>query len=335
MKTIEAFLREDGILRSVAITGADKPDIDSAMIARWQRLFSLMAKELREPTAMILRLTNDTIRVLFRGEPKIKDGTEYYFGNGLYCESILGGGALLVTAVHSDENDYVHQAKLAPVFTCSGLPIFWPDQELYAAICVPRKVKKGLNKSYQTIVSDLKEAFEQELAFVYQQQLLLQTAETDPLTQIFNRRKIDSILKTEFDRARRYGSEFSVTMMDLNSFKQVNDVYGHDAGDAMLKAFVKSLGAKLRETDLLGRWGGDEFLLICPHTDQDNTQQMMDRIRPSVNKDLAAMPAFSGFSYGVTQYEPADASFQAIVKRADEKMYAHKMETKKLKDTIA
>lgn len=333
MKTIEAFLREDGALRAVAITGAGKPDIDSAMIERWQRLFELVAREVREPAAMILRLSADSIRILFGNNTKT--GTEYYFGNGVYCESILDGSALLITNADSEEDTYRNQAKLAPVFTCSGLPIVWPDGELYAAICLPTKAPKTQKKAYQNIVTELKAVFELELASAYHQQLLLQTAETDPLTQIYNRRKIDSVLKTEFDRARRYGSEFSVTMMDLNSFKQINDVYGHDAGDEVLKAFVKSLGSQLRETDLLGRWGGDEFVLICPHTDRDNTQQMMDRIRPSVNKDLEAMPAFSGFSYGVAHYEPADPDVQVIVKRADERMYDYKMKLKKQAGNIA
>ena len=112
-------------------------------------------------------------------------------------------------------------------------------------------------------------------------------------------------------------------------------MYGHDAGDEVLKAFVQSLGSKLRETDLLARWGGDEFVLICPPTDRENTQQMMDRIKPSVNKDLEAMPAFSGFSYGVAHYEPADPNVQAIVKRADERMYDYKMKLKKETNNIA
>ncbi len=330
MKTIEAFIREDGILRTVALTGAEKPGIDSAMIERWQCLFALIAKEVRAPAAMILRLTHQSIRVLFNADGKHK--TEYYFGNGLYCESISGGSALLVTHAGYGMVMRGNQAKLAPVFTCRGLPVFWPDGELYAAICVPVKAFVGLKKTYQSIVMELKVSLEKELASLYRQHNLLHTAETDALTQIFNRRKLDSVLKTEFDRARRYGSEFSVTMMDLNSFKQVNDVYGHDAGDDMLKAFVKSIAAKLRETDLLGRWGGDEFVLVCPHTDQDNTRQMMDRIKPLVNSELEAMPAFAGFSYGVAHYEPPDPDFQAIVKRADERMYEHKMAQKKEPD---
>lgn len=332
MKTIEAFIREDGILRSVALTGGDKPGIDSALLERWQGLFSLIAKEVCAPAAMILRLTDDAIRVLFSASGKGK--TEYYFGNGLYCESILGGSALLVTHAGYGMVMRGNQAKLAPVFTCRGLPVFWPDGELYAAICVPVKAFMGLKKTYQSIVKELKGTLEMELASLYRQHSLLHTAETDPLTQIFNRRKLDSVLKTEFDRARRYGSEFSVTMMDLNSFKQVNDIHGHDAGDAMLKAFVNSIAAKLRETDLLGRWGGDEFVLVCPHTDQENTRQMMDRIKPLVNRDLEAMPAFAGFSYGVAEYQPPDPDFQAIVKRADERMYEYKIANKKKPEPV-
>ena len=91
---------------------------------------------------MILRLTSESIRVLFHSDETSNRKTEYYFSNGLYCESILDGGALLVTNA-SDEDVYGNQAKLAPVFTCRGLPILWPDGELYAAICVPVKTVQG------------------------------------------------------------------------------------------------------------------------------------------------------------------------------------------------
>lgn len=323
-KTIEAFLREDGALRLIAITGAAKPEIGDAVIERWQRLFDLIAREVRESVALILRITEDSIRILLRSDKAELNGTEYYLGGGLYCQSVTGNSGLLVK--NNAPALYIggHTVVKPPLFACVGLPLQWPDEELFGIVCMPNHATKALKKIYSEIFTELKAAFEQELAFVYQQKVLVQTAETDPLTQIYNRRKIDSILKAEFERAKRYGSLFSVTIMDLNSFKMINDVYGHDAGDEILKAFVDSLSAKLRETDVLGRWGGDEFILVCPHTDVTQTRQMLARIMPAVKRDMDEMPAFSGFCFGVAQYEFLDQSCQVIIKRADEKMYEQK-----------
>ncbi|MBN1778512.1 MAG: GGDEF domain-containing protein [Clostridiales bacterium] len=323
-KTIEAFLRKDGSLRKVAVTGAGKPDIDHATIDRWQRLFALIAKEAREPAALILRVTNDSIRVLCRSDNAEQDKTEYYFGSGLYCQFIAGSSGLLIENTVSFE--YINSKCAAQPFVsaCFGLPVFWPDGELFGVICMMRNLKKAMTKTYKNLVSELRETFEQELASVCQQQQLLQTAETDPLTLICNRRKTESVMKAEFDRAKRYGKPFSVSIMDLNGFKRINDTYGHNAGDDVLRAFAQSVGARLRETDCLGRWGGDEFILVCPNTDAGAAQQLISRIRPAVNRDMEEMPAFDGFCYGVSQFAQTDQSYLEIVKRADEIMYKYK-----------
>lgn len=323
-KAIEAFLRKDGSLRPIAVTGAGKPEIDHAMIDRWQRLFALIAKEAREPSALILRMTKDSIRILCRSDNADLNKTEYYFDNGLYCQFITGNGGLLIENAVSFKyiNDKCASRPFVPA--CFGLPVFWPDGELFGIICMMKKLKKSMTRTYKNLISELRETFEQELASISQQQQLLQTSETDPLTQIYNRRKTDSILKVEFDRAKRYGKPFSVTIMDLNGFKRINDTYGHNTGDEVLKAFVHSVGAKLRETDCLGRWGGDEFLLVCPNTDADDARQLMSRIRPSVNQEMETMPAFDGFSFGVSQFVHADQSYQDIIKRADDIMYKYK-----------
>lgn len=325
-KIIEAFLREDGQLRSIALTGAGKPSIDDAIIERWQRLFDLISKEVRESVALIIRISDDSIRILLRSDKDNLNRTAYYLGGGLYCQSAIDNSGLLVKNNAPALNIGGHTVAPPPLFSCFGLPLQWPDEELFGVVCMPNHATKALRKTYEEIFTELKAAFEQELGFVYQQKLLVQKAETDPLTQIFNRRKIDDVLKAEFERAKRYGTLFSITIMDLNAFKMINDVYGHDAGDEILKAFVQSLKIKLRETDVLGRWGGDEFILVCPHTDISQTRQMLARIMPAVKRDMDEMPAFSGFCFGVAQYEFTDETCQAIIKRSDEKMYAQKRE---------
>ena len=336
MKTIEVFLRENSHLKPIAVTGKGKPKIEHVVIQRWQRLFNLIAKQSKGPATLILRITKHSIRVLFSSDSAIQGQTEYYCGSGLYCQSITGDGGLLIeSVVDSAEVSRHYAAQSTGVCACFGLPLLWPDDELFGAICLLNNLQTAMTRTYQTIVTELKTAIEHELASIFQQQQLQETSETDPLTLIFNRRKIESVLKTEFDRAKRYGESFSVTMMDLNNFKRINDLHGHYAGDAILKAFVDSVSAKLRETDVLGRWGGDEFILVCPNTYAVDVQQMLKRIRPAVNQDMKNMPAFSDFSTGVAQYEHGDPSVDAIIKRADEVMYQNKSKMKDIANHIA
>jgi cell shape-determining protein MreC len=101
---------------------------------------------------------------------------------------------------------------------------------------------------------------------------------TDPLTEIANRRKIEAALKSEIDRAQRTGHPLSVIMADIDHFKSYNDSYGHDTGDMVLKKFAEALNASIRITDLVGRIGGEEFLVICPETDAARAAILADKL---------------------------------------------------------
>ncbi len=104
-------------------------------------------------------------------------------------------------------------------------------------------------------------------------------ARTDALTSIANRRAIMDILKHELASTRRNSRPFSVVMLDLDHFKSINDTYGHDAGDEVLVATARMLEGTLRESDWVGRYGGEEFVLVLPQTDADTAVQAVERIR--------------------------------------------------------
>ncbi len=110
-------------------------------------------------------------------------------------------------------------------------------------------------------------------------QALADLAARDPLTGLYNRRKLDENFRLEVERAGRYGRPFSAILFDIDHFKTVNDRYGHSAGDDVLVQMSAWLQAALRTTDIPGRWGGDEFLVLCPETGLDTALQLADRLR--------------------------------------------------------
>jgi diguanylate cyclase (GGDEF)-like protein len=150
-------------------------------------------------------------------------------------------------------------------------------------------------------------------------------ATVDPLTNIFNRRHITDILVKETDRSKRFSSTFSIVMIDIDDFKQVNDQHGHIIGDMVLKAFARGVKEKLRQYDVLGRYGGEEFLLILPELGSDETFEVVDRIRSHI--EHLAIEIENGLtlqvtsSFGVASF-PTDAetSMDLLIK-ADEKLY--------------
>ncbi|TFG62487.1 MAG: sensor domain-containing diguanylate cyclase [Spirochaetales bacterium] len=148
---------------------------------------------------------------------------------------------------------------------------------------------------------------------------------TDHLTGIFNRVKLSEELEADINRAKRYGTDLSLIMFDLDHFKRVNDSYGHDVGDKVLKAVVSVVQSIIRDTDLFARYGGEEFMVVLPHTDVGHAERLAERLRKaSEGYEEPGLPRFTG-SFGVTQYIPGDTR-ESLIKRTDEALYRAKNE---------
>jgi len=131
---------------------------------------------------------------------------------------------------------------------------------------------------------------------------LLHMSRRDQLTGLYNRSAISEFLKAEIGRSRRYLQPLSVVMVDIDHFKRINDIYGHDAGDKVLAKISCILSHNLRQPDQVGRWGGEEFLIIAPGSDAHNAQHLAERIRTFVREiPLPEVPETITASFGVSQ----------------------------------
>jgi diguanylate cyclase (GGDEF)-like protein len=148
-------------------------------------------------------------------------------------------------------------------------------------------------------------------------------ANTDPLTGLFNRRKFDEELEKEISRSRRYFSSMSLILLDLDLFKNINDAYGHKQGDLVLKTVAQALIDNIRSTDILARWGGEEFILILPQSSLEQSLISAEHIR----KTIEALSFKKGFSitasFGVTEYKATDDQ-DSLFKRLDRALYRAK-----------
>jgi diguanylate cyclase (GGDEF)-like protein len=132
---------------------------------------------------------------------------------------------------------------------------------------------------------------------------LLQQSIVDALTTVLNRRGLEQALERELARFRRYGEDLTVAMLDLDHFKQFNDKYGHAAGDSILVGVARLLSQRLRETDVVGRFGGEEFVLLLPHTDVGESGPILEHLCQSVRERADWLPhdrVLATASFGVT-----------------------------------
>jgi diguanylate cyclase (GGDEF)-like protein/hemerythrin-like metal-binding protein/PAS domain S-box-containing protein len=148
-------------------------------------------------------------------------------------------------------------------------------------------------------------------------------ASLDPLTKTLNRMSFTERAGVEMHRSGRHGTKLSMVMVDLDHFKYVNDTCGHPAGDQVLRIFAEVTSSCLRIGDLLGRWGGEEFLILLPDTGPSDAEQVSERIRASLEARSFADGVRITASFGVVAQRPGE-NFAALVARADAAMYQAK-----------
>ncbi len=185
---------------------------------------------------------------------------------------------------------------------------------------------RTINLSLATAIDALNST-EEELRNANRELQRLST--TDKLTGLSNRYRLDTALESAVENARRYHRPLSVIMIDLDLFKAVNDTYGHHRGDEVLRKSAAILLNNCRKTDTIGRWGGEEFLIVCPETTAENGSILAEKLR----KTLCAAPMFDSHiqtaSFGVCAYQLDDTP-ETLVSRADQALYTAKSDGRNL-----
>ena len=219
------------------------------------------------------------------------------------------------------------------LFTVVGLSILWEFmvEDLIGGLLNHEHESEPLEKRWEyvytiatfTIIALLIPIFYGRKLIKQQQVLheeISRIAAEDDLTGLYNRRKINELIHDEIERSERYKKGFSIIIMDIDFFKRVNDRFGHLAGDQLLKMFSDIMRDTIRHTDTAGRWGGEEFVVLCPETKMDGAMALADKIRQRIESYIFNSFGKQTASFGVACYVDDD-SVDSIISRADIALY--------------
>jgi len=192
-------------------------------------------------------------------------------------------------------------------------------QTIYFLVNIEPAFKEGKKIGYLSINEDITNKKKLEKLSI-----------TDQLTQLYNRHKLEESFRIEIARTQRYKRPLSTILIDIDYFKSVNDKYGHDIGDETLINIAKILRQNIRLTDIVGRWGGEEFIILVPDSTSDEARQLAEKIRKEIESFNFGEIGRQTSSFGVSSFTENDTK-ESFVKKADDALYQAK---KKGRNTV-
>lgn len=326
--TARVYLREAKQYKMVDITNEGKPDIDNYLEEKWQNLINILAEMMEVPAALIMKITNETMKVFLRSDNEdnpYKQGAQDALGHGLYCETVIGNNqTLLVEDALNDENWVNNPDVHLGMISYLGMPILWKDKEVFGTICILDNKANKYSDKYIKLLSLLKDAIEADLNVLEMNDKLYNLSFLDSLTEIFNRRYATLHVEKAFEDYLRYGYCFSLVMIDINKFKYINDSYGHSVGDEALRFISKIITDRVRNSDIVARYGGDEFLLLLKNTDKDQALKVVNNIKNMLNTNGQDKPYRLNIACGILEASKAFRDHNEMLKEVDKLMYLDK-----------
>jgi diguanylate cyclase (GGDEF)-like protein len=240
--------------------------------------------------------------------------------------------ARVILTGHTDIQDMLDAINRAEIYRYVTKP--WDNQELLVVLDQARKHHQLLTENQRLIseLTELNSSLEQRVEertseLKMANEKLNELAMTDSLTKVFTRRAIFARFNEEIDRASRYNRPLVIAMVDVDYFKKFNDTEGHVLGDEALKKIAQNLSSNLRKSDAVGRYGGEEFMLVLPETKIQSAKEIADRLRAGIERisfQGQREEAFLTVSIGLSAFPDFGKTAEELVQAADHALFAAK-----------
>jgi diguanylate cyclase (GGDEF)-like protein len=320
------------------------------MMEQWVSMLNILAEFMDVPVAMLTRLEREDLSVYVKNTSPsnpFKLGTkEKCNGSGTYCEHVITHSSRLFVNNALEAPEWRDNPDVAyDLINYLGYPVRWPNGDMFGTLCVLDSKPHEYTEKQERLMLQMRnmveinlELLEKNLELENLSKNLQYLANTDELTGIWNRRAFIAESNKELQRAQRTQHPTCLLMMDLDDFKEINDRFGHEVGDEVLKLFTHSIRATKRSYDIFGRVGGEEFAMLLPETRKVEAIELAERLRQRVSEiffhkqqtDIAIT-----VSIGVYELAKNDTTILAALSKADKILYAAKRAGKnQVKDRV-
>jgi diguanylate cyclase (GGDEF)-like protein len=331
----QASVRVAGLdsLVAVGITSNEKPKIDHGVMDGWQNILNILAKTADVPVALIMKIENKSLYVFLSSESggnPYKRGDKKILGTGYFCETVIGESKMLeVPDALADPLWQGNPETESNMISYLGFPLQWEDGEIFGTICILDEKKRNHGETIKQIMNAFKNVVQRDLELIEKNSMiesmkreLKDSSLRDGLTGLYNHKAIHEFLFIEIQNAVRYDKNLTIAMVDVDRFKEVNDQYGHKTGDIMLKGIADLMKSRLRDADIIGRYGGDKFLVVFTDTTKEDAYRIIERLRKSA-EESEELGLGVTLSAGIATLEDKYTADE-LVSRADAALYKAK-----------
>jgi len=323
-------------------------DVNIKVITQWQELVNSIAKLLEIPAALIMRLNGTKIEVYrtsdTSGNPYKLYDAEHFFESGLYCETVIRtDDKLYVENALEDEHWKNNPDVKLDMISYLGFPIKNADETPFGTLCILDHKPRQWSADQENVLINFRDMIESHLELLAKTkelkrvnrtlenhlELLHKTNEIaemnkslekmayyDRLTNVYNRLYFFEIAETLNIFAKKEKTLSSIIMLDIDNFKILNNTYGHSFGDTLLKSLCEEIKFIIRDDDVFARFGGGEFILFLPNTNETTSLMLSEKIRNKIEKTPVEGIKYT-ISLGITKHDAQTSSIADSIKLAD------------------
>ena len=311
-------------------------DRDELLLPAWQRLVDLMAELCGTPAGFIVQAGDEKYKVIIANQ-----SVENPYGAGvtidsdvnIFCREVVRQDTGLYVGNATDQDEWISNPEVSEdgFNTYLGYPLHWPDGSTFGTICVMDFLKTDYDSRYHKLIQHFRDMAERELSLLDKNIQLESSAATDHLTNLFNRKGFFIAAEQLFKSAKRNKANIGISYFDIDNLKPINDTYGHKVGDEVIMSFARYLRETFREVDIIARFGGDEFVVMCQGEKQLDITIMIRRLNELLAQNDQQPSLTFSYGYASLNAESLESDVvERLINMADGEMYKDK-ETKKNK----